>query len=101
MVKSKEEILSSAKSLFGERNDDEVIGFYEDLTDSYKDDAVEIESVKAEYESKLSALDAEWRDKYTKRFFEGGNPKNDDILEEPDSGDERVELKTSYEELFS
>ena len=101
MVKSKEEILTSAKSLFGDRNDDEVIGFYEDLTDSYKDETVDVESIKTEYESKLSALDAEWRDKYTKRFFEGGNPKNDDVIENPDSGDETVELKTTYEELFS
>lgn len=99
MLRSKEEIMESAKTLFGDRNDDEVISFYEDLTDSYNDNANEVETVKAEYEKKLSDLDKEWRDKYTQRFFEGGTDKNDDVIENPDAT-ETVELKTTYEELF-
>lgn len=99
MLRSKEEIMESAKTLFGDRNDDEVISFYEDLTDSYNDNANEVETVKAEYEQKLSDLDKEWRDKYTQRFFEGGTDKNDDVIENPDAT-ETVELKTTYEELF-
>lgn len=99
MLRSRDEIMATAKNLFGDRNDDEVIGFYEDLTDSYNDNVSDVETVRAEYEQKLTDLDKEWRDKYTQRFFEGGDGKNDDVIENPDAT-ETVELKTTYEELF-
>ena len=83
--KTVEEIIAKYKEIVGERDDDEAIGFLEDLSDSY---TVDTEDWKSKYEQN----DKEWRQKYMDRF---NAPKDDvDDVEEP------FVRKDTFESLF-
>ena len=68
-VKTKEELISSVTTIFGESLDDDRISFLDDLADSFDNvsansNADEIEKLKKEKEE----LDESWRRRYVERF---------------------------------
>lgn len=99
MVKSNNDLMENVKALFGDRNDDEVISFYEDLSDTLNSKE-DVEKIRSEYETKLKEQDKIWRDKYTERFFSENGDINDNDINRENTEDNEPILKTKYEELF-
>ena len=75
-VKSKEEILDSIKTRFGEQNDDSAIQLLEDITDTMEDLETKAKGDGTDWKAKYEENDAEWRKKYTERFY-SPDPKPD------------------------
>lgn len=100
MKLSKEKLLEKVKTYVGNRADDETLEIIEDISDSFEssESAEKIEEIKTEYESKLTNLDNEWREKYKARFF---SEKDNDNFNPSDDGDgDDDEEKTDYSDLF-
>lgn len=94
-VLSKEEFEQLIKSRVGEDTSDESIKFIEDTMDTYN----HLESQSStDWKTKYEENDAEWRKKYTERFFTGGG-NTDEPPVENNSGDEETKEKT-FDELF-
>lgn len=92
-VRSREEIMTMIQGRFGDSSDDETISILEDITDTFAD----LESKAGEvWKTKYEENDAEWRRKYTERFYspapEPTPPAEPVATEEP-------EMKT-FEDLF-
>lgn len=68
-VKTREEILESFKTRLGENPDDESISFLEDITDTLDDFEKRANGDGTDWKSKYEENDANWRKKYTERFF--------------------------------
>lgn len=68
-VKSREEILDSIKTRFGEQSDDETIQFLEDITDTMIDLETKAKGDGTDWKTKYEENDAKWRKKYTERFY--------------------------------
>ena len=83
--KTVEEIITKYKEIIGERDDDEAIGFLEDLSDSY---SVDTEDWKSKYEQN----DRDWRQKYMDRF----NAPKDEVEQDEDL----FVKKDTFESLF-
>jgi hypothetical protein len=85
-VKTREEILESFKTRLGENPDDESISFLEDVTDTLDDFEKRANGDGTDWKSKYEENDANWRKKYTERFFSDEpepNPKSG-TKQEPD-----------------
>lgn len=108
-VKSKEELLTSIKSLLGEDITDDGIALLEDISDtldnstsgSSDDDKKTIEELKQQ----VKDVDSMWRRKYTDRFL---NPTSkDDSVDEPsddvtsDDSTEEENSPKNFEDLFN
>lgn len=100
-VKSKEEILTSIKAVIGENASDEAITLLEDVTDTYDDmagraaDPGDWEKKYNDLQASYDQLDAEWRARYTARFYDGKT--EDDNL---DNDDDKTEI-LHFEDLFT
>lgn len=68
-VKTREEILESFKTRLGENPDDDFISFLEDFTDTLDDFEKRAKGDGTDWKSKYEENDANWRKKYTERFF--------------------------------
>lgn len=68
-VKTREEILTSFKARLGEKQDDEYISFLEDFTDTLDDFEKRAKGDGTDWKSMYEENDANWRKKYTERFF--------------------------------
>lgn len=68
-VKTREEILESFKARLGENPDDGSISFLEDFTDTLDDFEKRAKGDGTDWKSKYEENDANWRKKYTERFF--------------------------------
>lgn len=68
-VKTREEILESFKTRLGENPDDDSISFLEDFTDTLDDFEKRAKGDGTDWKSKYEENDANWRKKYTERFF--------------------------------
>lgn len=68
-VKTREEILESFKTMLGENPDNEAISFLEDVTDTLDDFEKRANGDGTDWKSKYEDNDANWRKKYTERFF--------------------------------
>ena len=79
-VKTREEILSEVKARVGEQNDDETNKIMEDITDTLKKKKKKAKGDGTDWKAKYEENDAEWRKKYTERFYssEPEPPKPDD-----------------------
>ena len=79
--------MEKAKLILGDRTDDEAISFLEDCKDTISSDG---DDWKTKYEAEVEAknkLDADWRKKYTDRFFDDDantntNNNNDKLINE-------------------
>lgn len=95
-VKTREEILESFKTWLGENPDDEYISFLEDVTDTIDDFEKRANGDGTDWKSKYEENDANWRKKYTERFFSNEpepNPK-------PDTKPEPDDTPTTFSDLF-
>lgn len=93
-VRSREEILNSIRERVGEQNDDETIAFIEDVTDTFTDLETRANGDGVNWKEKYEENDANWRKKYTDRFF-SGEPSEPEPEPEPEP-----EEKLTFESLF-
>ena len=91
-VKTREEILESVRARVGEQTDDETIAFIEDISDTLTD----LETKAKGDGTDWKANDAEWRKKYTERFY-SSEPQPEP---EPPKPDDMQKPKT-FAELFT
>lgn len=83
-VKTRDEILTSMRSVIGENTSDEALALIEDFNDTMADYESRMgEDWKSQYEEnnkaweqKYNDNDNAWRKKYRDRFFGGGDPSN-------------------------
>lgn len=92
MVRTKEELLSSIREVFGDNTDDNSLAIIEDISDTM-DSFNDGKDWKAEAEK----IDKEWRQKYHDRFFNPTSEKDEDPL---DAGDPEPK-KYRFEDLFN
>lgn len=92
-VRTREEILTSVRSHFGDDTSDETLTLVEDLTDTITDLENRAKDT-TDWKKKHDENDAAWRKKYRDRFFSGdsGNEGDDP---EPDT-----RKNYTYENLF-
>lgn len=102
-----------AKTIVGDRSDDDALKFLEDLNDTISEGGEDNWQEKYEAEVKAKeALDLEWRTKYRDRFFSTDsshkdnndtNPANVDKDKSPEEiEDDKVEQanKVTFDDLF-
>lgn len=94
MVLTRDEFFEAINKRVGENTDDESLKFIEDMTDTYNS-LVDDRSIE-EWEKKYNDLDAEWRERYRRRFFEG---KEDNVDENHEDVEDESEPST-FDELF-
>lgn len=106
-VKSKDELLSSLKTIIGDTPSDEALTLLEDMSDtldnstggSSDEDKKKIE----ELEKQVKDTDEMWRKRYADRFLnpsdDNGNGSDDDNSD--DGQDDDNESPKTFEELFS
>lgn len=95
-VKTREEILESFRTRLGENPDDDSISFLEDVTDTLDDFEKRANGDGTDWKSKYEEIDANWRKKYTERFFSiepESNPK-------PDTKPEPDDTPRTFSDLF-
>lgn len=91
-VKTREEILESFKTRFGENTDDESISFLEDVTDTLDDFEKRANGDGTDWKSKYEENDASWRKKYAERFFS--------VEPEPEPKPEPDDTPRTFSDLF-
>lgn len=94
-VKTREEIITQLRTQLGDNTDDDTISFLEDISDTL-DDLESKANGTSNWEQKYKDNDAEWRKKYTERFY---SPKPKDEPDETDESDESNTPKT-FADLF-
>ena len=101
MIKTKEELINQFKDLIGERTDDGVLMFLEDLADSVNEDSAnEIESLQ----NQIRELEESWRKKYIERFSNtdpGTDPETDpgtDPETDPETFEDVIQILEELEE---
>lgn len=89
-VKTKEEILNAIKEVAGDQiESDAYISIIEDITDSMDESLGE---KLAAAEKKAADIEAEWRKKYTDRFFAGTNTESEgEVIAENGDNDTGIE----------
>lgn len=93
-IRTREEIMSAVQSNLGETaTTDSGIALIEDLTDTLADLETRA-SDQTDWEVRYNQLDADWRQRYTARFFSGEDTES----EQESQQDETVIL--SFDELF-
>lgn len=95
-VRTREEILESVRARVGEQTDDETIAFIEDISDTLNDLETRANGDGTNWKTKYEENDAEWRKKYTERFY-SSDPNPDP---EPPKPDDMAKPKT-FAELFT
>ena len=96
-VRTKEELLNDIKSIIGDSTDDTSIILLEDISDTFDD--LESRSTDTEdWKTKYEENDAEWRRKYTDRFF-SAEPDDAPDPDPADPGEEKEPM--TFEDLFT
>ena len=99
MVKTKDELMASIKSKFGDDTSDETIALLEDISDT-------LDTTKdgADWKKKFEDNDKMWREKYTSRFFDtpADQPKPNDGNPSDDTSDnDGVNEDVTIDDLFT
>lgn len=81
-IKSRDEILNQIKTKFADQTDDDTISFLEDVSDTL-DDLESKASDTTNWEKKYNDNDAEWRRKYTERFYSPKEEQENDVTDVP------------------
>lgn len=103
---NKEVIMTALDTLTAGRTDDQTLELIESITNELNtvpdgegegaDDSTEaLDTLRAEYETKLAACEETWRNKYRAAFFHGPDQEEQEEEEE-----EEKEEMTEYEDLF-
>lgn len=95
-VRTREEILESFRTRLGENPDDDSISFLEDVTDTLNDFETRAKGDGTDWKSKYEENDANWRKKYTERFF-SKEPEPDP---KPDPKPEPDDTPRTFSDLF-
>lgn len=95
-VKTREEIIEEVKARIGEQTDDETIAFLEDVTDTLTDLETRAKGDGTDWKIKYEENDAEWRKRYTERFYSSAPDDNTP----PPKPDDTPKPKT-FAELFT
>ena len=95
MIKSKSEILDAIKTKFNGDTSDETIGLIEDISDTMDDYDSKVAD-STDWKKKFEENDAQWRQKYTDRFFNSG----DDDGTPDENKNDKPEVKT-FDDLFT
>lgn len=94
-VKTKDELLASIKSKFGDDTSDETIALLEDISDT-----LDTTKEGADWKKKYEDNDKMWREKYTSRFFDTPAPAPEPSPSPtPDNDDKSEEIKIN--DLFT
>lgn len=93
-VKTKDEIMSTIKTVLGDNQSDEAITLLEDVSDTL--DATTGGGDGTDWKAKYEENDKNWREKYTSRFYNTGGEDDDGLGAE----DEHDDAPTTFEELF-
>lgn len=102
MVKSKDEIMQALKTRFGEDTSDDTISIIEDISDTLDDYSSKITD-KTDWKAKYDSLDADWRKRYTERFYNPVETKGDtiaDVVDKADGDYIEEDLKETFDDLF-
>lgn len=100
MIRTKDEILASIKTRIGDDTSDEAIALVEDINDSFDDLSTRVAEA-GDWKTKYEENDAEWRKKYTERFFEpSGEDPMDKVLNDLKNEEPEAPKVLSYEDLF-
>lgn len=94
-VVTKDVLLEKFKNKFGSDSDDGIIEILEDISDTYSD-LEEKAKDNTDWKEKYEINDAEWRKKYTDRFYNKEETNNEEKENENDS---EKEMKT-FDDLF-
>lgn len=94
MVLTRDEFFEAINKRVGRNTDDESLKFIEDMTDTYNSLAVD-RSIE-EWEKKYNDLDAVWRERYRRRFFEG----KEDVVDENREDVKDESEPSTFDELF-
>ena len=98
---TQKEILEKAKSIIGDRTDDDALSFLEDITDTISDSGDD--DWKSKYETEVEAkkqLDLDWRKKYSDRFFATDSTNKDETNPANiDKGKEKTEEEIKEEKI--
>lgn len=94
-IRTREEILESIRSRVGEQTDDETIAFLEDVTDTLTDFESRANGDGENWEQRYKDNDAEWRKKYTERFF-----SDEPQVTTPAPNDDESTKPKTFEDLF-
>lgn len=100
MVRSKDEILASIKTKLGEDTSDEAIALVEDINDSFEDLTARVNEA-GDWKEKYEANDAEWRKKYTERFYEPSGETDDVVFKEMRKEEPDKPKVMTFEDLFT
>lgn len=93
-VRTREELITTVTTMFGENPSDEQISLLEDITDTVEDYEDRL-SDTTDWKTKYEENDKEWRKRYTDRF-NNTEPKPEptpDLVPEP-------EVMTTFDDLF-
>ena len=93
-VRTREELLESIRARVGEQTDDETIAFLEDVTDTLTDFETRANGDGENWEQRYKDNDAEWRKKYTERFFSSEPTAPPETKEQPETSPK------TFEDLF-
>lgn len=95
MVKTKDELMASIKSKFGDDTSDETIALLEDISDT-------LDTTKdgSDWKKKFEDNDKMWREKYTSRFFDSpAEPSHPAEPNDPDPEEVKAE-EIKIDDLF-
>lgn len=98
-VKTRDEILESFKTMLGENPDDESISFLEDVTDTLNDFEKRANGDGTDWKSKYEENDANWRKKYTERFFSDEPEPNPKLNQKPEPDDTPKTFSDLFKEI--
>lgn len=103
MVLGKDELIESVRKAIGETPSEEGVALLENVADSFGDLETKIadfdtrlKDAEVESQAKLDTLEAEWKERYTKRFAETKDATDIDLHGET----EESEMKT-FADLFT
>lgn len=100
MIRTKDEILASIKTRIGDDTSDEAIALVEDINDSFDDLSTRVAEA-GDWKAKYEQNDADWRKKYTERFFEpSGDDPMDKVLNDLKNEEPEAPKVLSYDDLF-
>lgn len=95
-VLSKEDFFKRVESLVGSDPTDDALSLLEDIEDTFN--SFQGNGDNEDWKTKYDELDAQWRDRYKKRFFSGKS--EDDKEFEDNNNDEVDDEPQNYDDLF-
>lgn len=99
MVRTKDEILASIKTKIGEDTSDEAIALVEDINDTFEDLSTRVAEA-GDWKAKYEENDADWRKKYTDRFYSPTDDKEDPVITEMKKEEPDKPKVLTFEDLF-